>query len=57
MAGLKLYLFSTGGTIEKVYSEQRGSGENADAKLERYLARLRQSGRAEGTIFHSCPFT
>src|SRR5579884_4204748 len=41
MAGRKLYLLSTGGTIEKVYSEQRGSVENVDAKLDRYLARLR----------------
>ncbi|HZU26152.1 MAG TPA: asparaginase [Bryobacteraceae bacterium] len=41
MAGRKLYLISTGGTIEKVYSEQRGSVENVDAKLDRYLARLR----------------
>lgn len=37
----KLYLISTGGTIEKVYSEQRGSVENVDAKLDRYLRLLR----------------
>jgi L-asparaginase len=36
-----LYLLSTGGTIEKVYSEQRGSVENVDAKVDRYLGRLR----------------
>jgi len=38
---VKLYLFATGGTIEKVYSEQSGSVENVDAKIARYLRLLR----------------
>lgn len=37
----RIYLLSTGGTIEKVYSEQSGSVENRAAKLERYLRMLR----------------
>jgi L-asparaginase len=35
------YLLSTGGTIEKVYSEQRGVVENRAGKLDRYLRMLR----------------
>ena len=37
----RIYLISTGGTIEKVYSEQSGVVENRVAKLERYLRMLR----------------
>ncbi len=37
----RIYLLSTGGTIEKVYSEQSGVVENRVAKLERYLRMLR----------------
>ncbi|WP_420239549.1 asparaginase [Telmatobacter bradus] len=37
----KIYLLSTGGTIEKVYSEQRGVVENRGSKLDRYLLKLR----------------
>ena len=37
----RIYLISTGGTIEKVYSEQSGVVENRAAKLERYLRMLR----------------
>jgi L-asparaginase len=37
----RIYLVSTGGTIEKVYSEQSGTVENRSAKLERYLKMLR----------------
>ena len=37
----RIYLLSTGGTIEKVYSEQRGVVENRAAKLDRYLRMLR----------------
>jgi L-asparaginase len=37
----KIYLLSTGGTIEKVYSEQRGVVENRVSKLDRYLRMLR----------------
>ena len=36
-----IYLLSTGGTIEKVYSEQSGVVENRAAKLDRYLRALR----------------
>jgi L-asparaginase len=37
----RIFLLSTGGTIEKVYSEQSGAVENRVAKLERYLRMLR----------------
>jgi L-asparaginase len=37
----RIHLIATGGTIEKIYSEQRGSVENVDGKIEVYLARLR----------------
>jgi L-asparaginase len=37
----KIFLLSTGGTIEKVYSEQRGVVENRAGKLDRYLSLLR----------------
>jgi len=37
----RIYLLSTGGTIEKVYSEQSGAVENRAAKLDRYLHALR----------------
>jgi L-asparaginase len=37
----RIYLLTTGGTIEKVYSEQRGVVENRAAKLDRYLSMLR----------------
>ena len=36
-----VYVVTTGGTIEKVYSEQTGSVANVDGKIDRYLARLR----------------
>ena len=36
-----VYLLSTGGTIEKIYSEQTGSVENVDSKIDRYLRLLR----------------
>ena len=37
----RIYLLSTGGTMEKVYSEQRGVVENRASKLDRYLRMLR----------------
>jgi L-asparaginase len=37
----RIYLLSTGGTIEKVYSEQTGEVVNEESKIERYLKRLR----------------
>ncbi len=37
----RIHVLSTGGTIEKIYSEQRGSVENLGSKIEAYLGRLR----------------
>ena len=37
----RIHVITTGGTIEKIYSEQRGSVENVEDRIERYLARLR----------------
>jgi L-asparaginase len=37
----RIYLLSTGGTIDKVYSEQTGSVINVESKIERYLGQLR----------------
>ena len=36
-----IYLITTGGTIEKVYSERTGSVANVEAKIDRYLQLLR----------------
>ena len=36
-----LYVVTTGGTIEKVYSEQQGVVANLDGKIDRYLRLLR----------------
>ena len=36
-----VYVVTTGGTIEKVYSENTGSIANLDSKIDRYLGRLR----------------
>lgn len=36
-----VHVLTTGGTIEKIYSESRGSVENLESKIERYLRRLR----------------
>jgi L-asparaginase len=38
---LKINVITTGGTIEKIYSEQTSSLENLDNKIDRYLGRLR----------------
>ena len=38
---LKLSVITTGGTIEKVYSEQTSTVENLDNQIDRYLGRLR----------------
>ncbi|HXD33151.1 MAG TPA: asparaginase [Pyrinomonadaceae bacterium] len=38
---LKVNVITTGGTIEKVYSEQTSTVENLDNQIDRYLARLR----------------
>ena len=37
----RIYVIATGGTIEKVYSEQTGSVQNLDSKIERYFRMLR----------------
>lgn len=41
MTHLKIHLVTTGGTIEKIYSEQTGQVENLGAKIDRYLQQLR----------------
>ncbi|HZL57132.1 MAG TPA: asparaginase domain-containing protein [Bryobacteraceae bacterium] len=38
---MKIHLVTTGGTIEKIYSEQSGQVENLGAKIDRYLQLLR----------------
>jgi len=38
---ITIHLITTGGTIEKVYSEQTGHVENLTAKIDRYLQQLR----------------
>jgi L-asparaginase len=38
---LKVNVITTGGTIEKVYSEQTSTVENVDSKIDRYLGQLR----------------
>lgn len=38
---MRIHILTTGGTIEKVYSEQEGAVANLEAKIERYLGRLR----------------
>ncbi len=38
---MKIHLITTGGTIEKIYSEQSGQVENVIAKIDRYLHQLR----------------
>jgi L-asparaginase len=37
----KIYVIATGGTIEKVYSEQTGNVQNLDSKIGRYFPMLR----------------
>lgn len=36
-----IHLISTGGTIEKIYSESTGSVVNLETKIDRYLKQLR----------------
>jgi L-asparaginase len=38
---VKIEIVTTGGTIEKIYSEQTGQVENLTAKIDRYLQLLR----------------
>jgi L-asparaginase len=37
----RIYVIATGGTIEKVYSEQTGNVQNLDSKIDRYFRLLR----------------
>jgi len=37
----RIYVVATGGTIEKVYSEQTGNVQNLDSKIDRYFRLLR----------------
>lgn len=37
----RIYVITTGGTIEKVYSEQTGNVQNLDSKIDRYFRLLR----------------
>jgi L-asparaginase len=39
-----IYVITTGGTIEKAYSEPTGSVKNLDSKMDRYLRLLRLPG-------------
>src|ERR1700683_619868 len=36
-----IYVIATGGTIEKVYSEQTGNVQNLDSEIDRYFRMLR----------------
>ncbi len=36
-----VHVLTTGGTIDKIYSETKGAVENVEGKVERYLKRLR----------------
>ena len=38
---MRIHLISTGGTIEKIYSETTGSVVNLETKIDRYLKQLR----------------
>ena len=38
---MRIHLVTTGGTMEKVYSEQSGQVENLVSKVDRYLSQLR----------------
>jgi L-asparaginase len=41
---MKVHIITTGGTIEKVYSESSGQVENVAQKIDRYLQSLRLPG-------------
>jgi len=41
---MKIHIVTTGGTIEKVYSESSGQVENVAQKIDRYLQSLRLPG-------------
>lgn len=41
MKSVKIYVLTTGGTIEKIYSEQSGAVQNVVARINQYIAQLR----------------
>lgn len=41
---MKIHIVTTGGTIEKIYSESSGQVENVTQKIDRYLQSLRLPG-------------
>lgn len=41
MEAVKIHILTTGGTIEKVYSEQSGTVQNVFARINQYVERLR----------------
>jgi L-asparaginase len=45
-----VYVLTTGGTMEKVYSERNGSVVNLDSKIGRYLELLRLSDRQVNVV-------
>jgi L-asparaginase len=45
-----IYVLTTGGTMEKVYSEQTGSVANVDSKIHRYLDLLRLPDREVNVV-------
>lgn len=47
---MRIAVICTGGTIEKVYSEQSGQVENLDSKIDRYLQMLRLPDTQVDTI-------
>ena len=47
----RIHVIATGGTIEKVYSEQTGNVQNLDSKIDRYFRMLRLPD-AEITVTH-----
>lgn len=50
MSPQRIHVITTGGTIEKIYSEQKGSVENLQSKIETYLSRLRLPDTEVDTI-------
>jgi L-asparaginase len=44
----RIHVISTGGTMEKVYSEQTGNVQNLDSKIDRYFRMLRLPDAAIG---------
>ena len=41
MESVKIHVLTTGGTIEKIYSEQSGTVQNVVARINQYIAQLR----------------